>query len=148
MICFGSGESSILSHADFSVYNIGYIDNYNLLRIIYSAADLFVIPSLDESFGQTAIEAMSCGTPVICYEVGGLPEAIIDNQTGLLSKYNNIDDLSDKILHLINDQNKRIRFGLNSRNHVLKNFSSTNQAKKFIELFSHIQNDKSNFPFS
>lgn len=141
LICFGSGNTTELNSTGFPVYNIGFIDNDYLLRIIYSAADIFVIPSLDESFGQTTIEAMSCGTPVVGFDTGGIPEGILPNQTGLIANYKDIYDLSDKILELALDNEKRTKFGKNSREYILRNFTPNNQAIKFINLFSRILNN-------
>ena len=56
------------------------------LRALYSAADVMVVPSRQEAFGQTASEAHSCGTPVVAFKTGGLPDIVVDRVTGALAK--------------------------------------------------------------
>lgn len=63
-----------------------------------NACDVFVLPSLNESFGVVIIEAMACGKPVVASNVGGVPEIICSETYGLLSQPGNAKDLSDKIL--------------------------------------------------
>src|SRR5690606_19576207 len=62
----------------------GYLSTPQAQATAYSAADVFVIPSLAEAFGQTALEAMACGTPVIGFETGGIPDMVRPGDTGLL----------------------------------------------------------------
>jgi glycosyltransferase involved in cell wall biosynthesis len=65
---------------------MGYMEDRNRLAMLYSAADLFVGPSLEEAFGQVFIEAAACGTPSVGYPVGGKPEAIQNGVSGLLTE--------------------------------------------------------------
>jgi glycosyltransferase involved in cell wall biosynthesis len=62
---------------------VGYIASEHLHRY-YNAADIFVLPSLSESFGQVLLEAMSCGLPIVASSVGGIPETVRDKTNGLL----------------------------------------------------------------
>src|SRR6185369_3871237 len=59
---------------------LGKIGNDRMLSTIYSAADVFVIPSLQESFGQTVIESLACGTPVVGFAAGGIPDMVRPGQ--------------------------------------------------------------------
>jgi glycosyltransferase involved in cell wall biosynthesis len=63
---------------------LGRVDNPRLQAIVYAAADVFVVPSLQEGLGQVALEAMACGTPVVASNVGGLPEIVIPGESGWL----------------------------------------------------------------
>lgn len=64
------------------IRTLGYVDDPERLAMIYSAADLFVSTSREETFGQTYIEAIACGTPVLGFDVAGVKEAIMDGVTG------------------------------------------------------------------
>ena len=65
-------------------FHFGHVNSDIFLSLLYSAADVFVIPSVQEAFGQTALEAMACGTPVVGSAVGGIPEIVQDDVTGCL----------------------------------------------------------------
>lgn len=79
---------------------MGYIQRPEQLSCLYSAADLFVAPSLEEAFGQVYVEAAACGTPAIGYPVGGVPEAIADEITGRIARRVDPDALAEAIHEL------------------------------------------------
>ena len=83
--------------------SLGYVDDPWQQAIIYSAADVFVGPSLQEAFGQVFIEAASCGTPAIAYPVGGVEDAIVSGVTGVLAKEIRPDCLAQEIHRLYTD---------------------------------------------
>lgn len=69
---------------DFPILHLGYFNDELLMSIAYSAADIFITTAIQEAFGQTTIEALCCGKPVIGFPVGIIPEAIVPKQNGLL----------------------------------------------------------------
>jgi glycosyltransferase involved in cell wall biosynthesis len=77
------GRTCPQSYASDQV-NLGYKSDTEALRLIYSAADVHVIPSRDETFGQTALEAHSCGTPVLAFSGTGTSEIVVNGETGIL----------------------------------------------------------------
>jgi N-acetyl-alpha-D-glucosaminyl L-malate synthase BshA len=68
-----------------------------------SAADLFLLPSAQESFGLAALEAMACGVPVVASRVGGLPEIIEDGVTGFLCPPDAVDAMADRSVEILTD---------------------------------------------
>ena len=78
----------------FEVTLLGFISDERELAEIYNCADVFVTPSLQESFGYTACEAMACGTPVVAFPVGGLREQITHLENGYLAEFQNAQDKS------------------------------------------------------
>lgn len=101
----------------------------NNLSLFYSASDIFVLPCIFlkpndvEGFGIVFLEANSYGKPVIGANTGGIPEAILENKTGILVDPNSIQDLEKSILKLI--RNKRLRniLGTNGKKRVFKDFN-------------------------
>jgi len=83
---------------------------------------IFVIPSYQESFGVAALEASAMGLPVIGSAVGGIPEVVVDNKTGLLVQSGDIEALRDALLSLINNPQLRTGMGRKGRQFVEKNY--------------------------
>ena len=75
----------------------------------YKSTDISVIPSLWEGMPTVLLEAMMCGKPVVASNVDGIPEVLIDNETGLLFETGNAEDLADKIITLVRNQEMRER---------------------------------------
>ena len=75
----------------------GKFTNDRFLAGVYSAADVFVIPSLQESFGQTVIESMACGTPVVGFDTGGIPDMVRPGVTGYLAPVGDAAALAEQI---------------------------------------------------
>lgn len=66
---------------------------------IYNLADVFVNPSLQESFGFTVCEAMACGVPVTAFAIGGIKDQVTHRKDGYLAEYQNADDLASGIVY-------------------------------------------------
>jgi len=108
---------------------------------IYNSADIVVVPSIDqEALALVNIEAMACGLPVIASKIGGMPEAIIDNKTGILVEPNNANALADAIEFLIDNESIRKRMGKSGRKRVEKYFTWDIHTKKLIDIFNYVIN--------
>ena len=75
------------------------------------SADVFLLPSAQESFGLAALEAMACEVPVVASRVGGLPEIIEDGVTGFICDPEAIDEMADRTFALLTDQDRRQQMG-------------------------------------
>jgi len=102
--------------------NVVFLGKQEALVEILNCADLFLIPSQSESFGLSALEAMSCGLPVISSSVGGLPELVVHNQTGFISEIGDIDRMAKYTLDLLTNEKKYKLFSENSRKRAVENF--------------------------
>ena len=78
---------------------------------LLSAADVFLLPSAQESFGLAALEAMACEVPVVASRVGGLPEVIEDGVTGFLHPLDDLDGMAASVIRLLTDDALRRRDG-------------------------------------
>ncbi len=87
-----------------------------------SAADLFLLPSQQESFGLAALEAMACEVPVVASRVGGLPEIIDDGRIGYLREPDDIDGMAERGIALLADAELRGRIGRAAAAHVRERF--------------------------
>lgn len=139
LCAFGSGNISILQDITMhDVINYGKISNTSLHRLIYSAADIFVMPSRQEAFGQTALESLACGTPVIGFDTGGIPDIIIDGENGILVKPLNSVRLAMEIDSLVSNRDKLNYLTGNARKTVINKFARINQVKEFTRIYTKI----------
>ncbi len=118
--------------------HLGHIENDRLLALIYSVADIFVIPSLQDNLPNTALESMACGTPVIGFEVGGIPDMVRPGVTGILTPPGNSTALRDSILDLLNNPHVLKEMSLNCRRIAEAEYSLETQARRYVELYNKI----------
>jgi len=118
--------------------NVGRIDDDRVLSMAYSAADLFIIPSLQESFGQTAIEAMACGVPVIGFASGGIKDTVRPGITGELVPVGDVDALRAQIVALLQDEPRRRRMSQQCREVALADYAIEVQAAQYESLYQSL----------
>jgi len=142
IIIVGENFSPSVSALGIKTYYLGHIKEDHLLRDIYNCADICVVPSKVESFCLTALEAQSCGTPVVSFNVCGLKDIIIDGKTGFLAKPFSYKDLEKKILLILSNKKIKKLMCSNARRHVLKSFSYPVVAKQYSALYSKVIRNK------
>jgi glycosyltransferase involved in cell wall biosynthesis len=121
--------------------HLGNLDSEHMMALAYNASDVFVMPSLEEAFGQTALEAIACGTPVAAFSAGGIVDTVRHETTGLLSEVGNSDHLRASITRLLNEKT----LWQNCSDHGIRiarnEFSMELNAKRYIDLYqSMIEN--------
>jgi glycosyltransferase involved in cell wall biosynthesis len=105
------------------------------MSFVYSAADMFIVPSLQENLPNTALEALSCGVPAVGSRVGGIPEVISHGLTGLLVPPGDPRELRGAITALLGSVDLRAAMGREARDRALREFSMEAQAKRYSELY-------------
>ena len=114
-----------------------FYGNDTALRVLYSAADLIVAPSIMEAFGQVGSEAGSCETPTVAFKNTGFEDVIIHKRTGYLAQHKNHNDLAKGIAWTLKNL-KNSKLGKNARKHVIKNFSYKVISSKYIKLYKEL----------
>jgi glycosyltransferase involved in cell wall biosynthesis len=117
------------------VQHLGAIANDRLLAIAYNAADVFVAPSLQEAFGQTVIEAMACGVPVVGFEAGGIPDLIRHGITGFLVPPNDANGLATRLQNLLSSAASRHDMSTACRKTALDVYPLSLPAKRHEKLY-------------
>ena len=121
----------------------GYLHSSSELALVHSAADIFVIPSLAENMPQTAVEAMACGTPVVGFDVGGIPEIVLPGKTGCLAQLGNCAELGSQIQWLIDHPDRRREMGDSARKQIVREFDQRTQTQQYIALYKSIIHQQS-----
>ena len=121
-------------------HNIGYVE-HSQLPLIYSCADVFVAPSIQEAFGKTLAESLACSTPVVAFDGSGPRDIINHNINGYLAEFNSAIDLARGIQHIISLSNYHYREYCNAaRKSAVQNFSYVSVSSKYIELYRKLLN--------
>ncbi len=138
IILFGEATKEI-SEKYPDVIFLGSVKRGEEMARIYSSADLFVITSLYEAFGLTAIESMACGTPVVGFRTGGIPETVIPGISGMLAEPGDSDSLVSSIMWMRDHPKERMEIGEKAIKLVHEQFTLERQAEAYLELYREIR---------
>ncbi|UCH58434.1 MAG: glycosyltransferase [Anaerolineales bacterium] len=108
------------------------------IKLLLYQSHIFVMPSLSESLGVAALEAQATGLPVIATNVGGIPEAVLDGETGLLVPPRNISALASAISRLVKDNKLRIKMGNAGQAFVRKHYSWDDSVNNMSLLYQQV----------
>ncbi|HCN84909.1 MAG TPA: glycosyl transferase family 1 [Sphingobacteriaceae bacterium] len=136
IVIFGKNKSFNAEKLPFRVHNLSVISSQSDMAEIYSMADVFVLPSLEDNLPNTIMESMACGTPVVAFNTGGIPDMIDHQQNGYLAKYQDANDLALGMQWVFDNHDRGI--SANARRKVAENFSNDIVADKYIALYQSI----------
>lgn len=114
---------------------LGKQDN---LEELYSMSDLMLLLSQKESFGLVALEAMACGVPCIGTNVGGIPEVILNGETGFICELGDISDIANKAIYILTDDTLHKYFSNRSVNVVKERFNGELIVKQYEDLYLNL----------
>lgn len=106
----------------------------NMLAALYNCADVFAFPSIQEGLGIALLEAQATAKPVVAFDIGGVNEAVVNKETGLLVKPDSLE-LADAILRFLSDADLSERTGRRGREFVSSNFSWAVCAQKMLQVY-------------
>jgi glycosyltransferase involved in cell wall biosynthesis len=106
-----------------------------MLRDWYAASDVVVLPSRSEGLGRVLLEAQAMSVPVVAYNTGGIPEAIINGETGFLVERGDINNLAERIKNLLLNAELRKDMGTSGRNFVLDRFSDDALVRRHEDFY-------------
>jgi glycosyltransferase involved in cell wall biosynthesis len=118
----------------FPIHYAGHLYDDLSLRVLYSALDALVVPSRQEAFGQTASESHACGTPVVAFELGGLPDTVVHEKTGYLARPFETDDLAKGIKWVL-AHSKDNALGYEARRVAEGRFAPRQIAGQYIKVY-------------
>jgi N-acetyl-alpha-D-glucosaminyl L-malate synthase BshA len=111
-----------------------FFGNSNEIDKILCFSDLFLLPSITESFGLAALEAMASGVPVISSNTGGIPEVNIEGVSGYLSNVNDVEDMSKNAIYILSNAERLAQFKLNAKKES-KKFDIHNVVPKYEAIY-------------
>ncbi|APT86577.1 glycogen synthase [Corynebacterium flavescens] len=123
------------------VYWVQEMLSRETIQEVYSGADVFICPSIYEPLGIVNLEAMACGTAVVASNVGGIPEVVVDGETGILVNYDESDpvgfeaDLARAVNELAHDRSRAHAFGVAGRRRATGDFSWATIAAQTVDIY-------------
>lgn len=121
----------------YSILLTGWIDGGELVDVL-AAADIFLMPSIQETFGLMAVEAMACGTPVVVFDGTSLPDVIKAPLGGLAVPSRDSAALAEAIKLLLDDDELRVRLGKQARQIAEREYSSSLYVERHISLYEEV----------
>ena len=137
LVMFGKNTSFDTNEIPFKVYSLPLISSQDDLIELYSLADIFIHPSLDDNLPNMVMESLSCSTPVVAFKTGGLSDLVDHKLNGYLAEYKSAADFSTGINWILNHPDIGFLKN-NARQKVESNFSNEIIAKKYLELYRSI----------
>lgn len=141
IVVFGSDEFENENEIPFKQISLGRLTHDALLAKAYSIADVMVVPSMVESFGQTASEAMACGTPVVCFDTSGLKDIVDHKINGYRAECFSSEDLANGILWVLTDEDRRKDLSQKALEKVQQEFTLEKLSSNYSKLYEHILKD-------
>lgn len=145
LLIFGNDEGNVMSHIGeygniINGENFCYFGLTRQPEKALQAADVFVLPSYREGFGVSAIEAACLGLPVICSDIYGMEDTMVDEVTGIRCKVKDADSLYVAMARLYEDESLRTSMGMQGRNRILNDFSSELVSQAWLQFYRDLEN--------
>lgn len=137
-VVFGGRRDGAADRQPLPTIQLGHMDDDGLLAAAYAAADVAVVPSLEDNLPNVALEAIACGTPVVGFDVCGMPEIVRHQWNGYLA--GNIDgsELAEGIRWVLADADRLARLRLNARAMAEEHFDLAAQVRRYSDLYEEL----------
>lgn len=140
-VLFGSGAMQGVEGLP-RMHQLGFVDSIEQRRRVFSAVDVVVLTSREDNQPQIGLEALACGTPVIGFASGGIPEFVRDGKTGLLVRLGDDAELAMQIRRLTADTDLRNRLGVGGRKMMEAEFEIKQQSEQYLGLYQSVLSQK------
>ncbi|MBD2343419.1 glycosyltransferase family 4 protein [Anabaena subtropica] len=138
LLTLGNGGEKIGDVVGIPTLNLGYVSSDRLKSIAYSAADLFIFPTRADNLPLVLQESMACGTPMVSFKIGGVPDLVRPGISGYLAQPEDTQDFCHGIIQLLENEQLRITMSENCRAITLKEYALDLQAKRYIEIYQKV----------
>lgn len=137
LLVFGSSQPENPIDVGFKTHYLGRLEDECLAKV-YAAADVMVVPSRYEAFGQTASEALACGTPVVAFDVTGLKDIVDRQHNGYLAQPYDSEDLARGIAWVLENPDRHQKLCIHARQKAEKEFTLEIQANRYLSVFNEV----------
>jgi len=144
LVIFGASRPEQPIDFGFKAHYLGELHDDLALALVYSAADLLVAPSIEENLPNTVLEAISCGTPCVAFNIGGMPDLIEHHENGYLAQPFKIEDLAQGIAWVLENSDRYQKLSHRAREKAEQEFALEIQAHRYSALFDEILKTSTN----
>lgn len=138
LMIFGQSAALTGEHWPLPVHYLGELHDDMSLILTYSAADALVIPSRIENLPYTAIEAQACGTPVVAFATGGIPECVEHAGSGFLASAHSPAELAEGLRFVTEDSARNARMGADARTLAVARYDSAMIARRYVQTYKQV----------
>ncbi|WP_016952924.1 glycosyltransferase family 4 protein [Anabaena sp. PCC 7108] len=138
LVIIGASQAEKSLDLCFKTHYLGTLHDDISLAMVYSAADVFVLPSTEDNLPNTIMESMACGTPCVAFNIGGIPDMIGHQQNGYLVPAYDTQDLAQGIVWLLEDEERRHKLSYQGLEKVEREYALEIQAGRYASLFCNI----------
>ena len=138
LLTFGSGNQQQLKALGMETIELGYVSSNRLKAMLYSAADIFVFPTRADNLPLVLQESMACGTPMLSFNVGGVPDLVRPGVTGLLADPENTRDLNAKLVQLLEADDERAEMRKRCREIAVGEYSIELQRDRYVKIYEQL----------
>ncbi|MGF1539613.1 MAG: glycosyltransferase family 4 protein [Pleurocapsa sp.] len=142
LIIVGASQPDNPTELGFKAHYLGTLKDDLTLALVYSAADLFIAPSVQDNLPNTVMEAIACGTPCVAFNIGGMPDLIDHQKTGYLAQPYQTEDLAQGIMWILDNQARQQQLSDQARQKAEQEFPLDLQASRYQSLFQELLNQK------
>ena len=142
LVMIGKHTAGFVPH--ISCIWVEFIEDEEAMSYLYSTADVFVVPSIQDNLPNTALEALSCGVPTAAFGVGGIPEIVRDGVTGVTVPSGDSGELAKAIEELLRAPERRSEISANCRRVAMTEYSLEIQARRYVELYQSLLSCRAN----
>ena len=138
LVIFGASQPENPPEFGFKAHYLGTFSDDLSLALLYSAADVFVLPSVEDNLPNTVMEAIACGTPCVAFKIGGMSDMIEHQKNGYLAQPYQIEDLAQGIAWVLENEDRYQKLSHRAREKAEQEFTQDLQAQRYLSLFSEL----------
>lgn len=139
LVAFGTMEPDQKMDLGMEYRTLGRFDNDETLSLLYSAGDVILVPSIQEAFGKSAMEAMACKTPVVCFDTTGLKDIVDHMVNGYRARCFEDEDLARGMEWILEDEGRRTALSERCREKVLREYTLTRHAERYMNIYESVK---------
>jgi glycosyltransferase involved in cell wall biosynthesis len=139
LVAFGKNVDLLAEKTPFKFHSFDVVAGEQAMAKLYQACDMFVLPSMQDNLPNTVVESMACGTPVVAFDIGGVPEMITHQQSGFLASPGKVQDLAKGIRFVMEHT---ARLGENARKFAEIHFAPEAIARQYEEIYRSVLKEK------